>query len=56
MPVETVEIASDGVVLRGWLFRAAGEQRGTIVYLHGAADNRASVAGVAKGVRRTCIR
>jgi uncharacterized protein len=48
LPAESVEIAGDGVVLKGWLFRAAGERRGTIVYLHGAADNRASVVGVAK--------
>jgi pimeloyl-ACP methyl ester carboxylesterase len=45
---KTVEIAGDGVVLKGWLFRAAGERRGTIVYLHGVADNRASVKGVAQ--------
>jgi uncharacterized protein len=45
---ENVEIASDGVKLEGWLFRATGERRGTIVYLHGVADNRASVVGVAQ--------
>jgi pimeloyl-ACP methyl ester carboxylesterase len=48
LPAESVEIAGDGVVLKGWLFRAAGERWGTIVYLHGSADNRASVVGVAK--------
>ena len=48
LPAEPVEIAGDGVVLRGWRFRAQGERRGTIVHLHGAADNRASVVGVAK--------
>ncbi len=48
LAAESVEIASDGVMLKGWLFRAEGERRGTIVYLHGAADNHASVAGVAK--------
>ena len=48
LPAESVEIAGDGVKLKGWLFRAAGARRGTIVYLHGAADNRASVVGVAK--------
>ena len=48
LPAEAVEIDGDGVVLKGWLFRAAGERRGTIVYLHGSADNRASVVGVAK--------
>jgi pimeloyl-ACP methyl ester carboxylesterase len=48
LPAEDVVIPSDGVVLKGWRFRAQGERRGTIVYLHGVADNRASVAGVAK--------
>ena len=48
LPAETVEIAGDGVVLKGWLFRATGEWRGAIVYLHGVADNRASVKGVAQ--------
>jgi pimeloyl-ACP methyl ester carboxylesterase len=48
LPAENVEIAGEGVVLKGWLFRATGERRGTIVYLHGVADNRASVVGVAQ--------
>jgi hypothetical protein len=48
LPAETVEIAGDGVSLKGWLFRASGERRGTIVYLHGVTDNRTSVAGVAR--------
>lgn len=48
LPAETVEIAGEGVALKGWLFRAVGERRGTIVYLHGVADNRASVKGVAQ--------
>jgi uncharacterized protein len=48
LPAENVEFAGDGVLLKGWLFRAKGERRGTIVYLHGVADNRASVTGVAQ--------
>jgi pimeloyl-ACP methyl ester carboxylesterase len=48
LPAESVQIAGDAVNLKGWLFRAAGERRGTIVYLHGSADNRASVTGIAK--------
>jgi pimeloyl-ACP methyl ester carboxylesterase len=48
MPAEMVEIAGEGVLLKGWLFRGTGERRGTIVYLHGVADNRASVAGVVR--------
>jgi hypothetical protein len=48
LPAEPVEIAGDGVTLKGWLFRAQGQRRGTIVYLHGVSDNRTSVAGVAQ--------
>lgn len=37
-----------GVELRGWWFHAATDHpRGTVVYLHGVADNRASSAGIA---------
>jgi alpha-beta hydrolase superfamily lysophospholipase len=35
-----------GVDLRGWRCGAAKTRRGTIVYLHGVADNRASGVGV----------
>ena len=35
-----------GVALAGWQCHAPGEQRGTLVYLHGVADNRAAVAGI----------
>ena len=39
--------AGDEVTLQGWLCRAsAAAARGTIVYLHGVADNRAGSAGV----------
>ena len=31
-----------GVRLKGWLTRGSGPRRGTLVYLHGSADNRAS--------------
>jgi pimeloyl-ACP methyl ester carboxylesterase len=34
------------VQLRGWRCRAAAPRRGTIVYLHGIADNRTSAVGV----------
>jgi len=34
------------VVPAGWRCRAATTRRGTIVYLHGVADNRSSAAGV----------
>jgi pimeloyl-ACP methyl ester carboxylesterase len=35
-----------GVVLKGWRCGASGVRRGTLVYLHGVADNRTSAAGV----------
>ena len=34
------------VELRGWRCAAATERRGTIIYLHGIADNRGSATGV----------
>jgi pimeloyl-ACP methyl ester carboxylesterase len=34
------------VELRGWRCATAAERRGTIIYLHGIADNRSSSAGV----------
>ena len=43
---ETVAFAGDGVSLAGWRCAAEGQRRGTIVYLHGVADNRASGRGV----------
>jgi len=36
----------DGITLRGWFCGARGKRRGTVVYLHGIADNRASSIGV----------
>jgi len=45
---EDVTFASDGVTLAGWRFPAAGHRRGTIVYLHGVADNRSSSLGAAQ--------
>ena len=35
----------DGVTLRGWFCTARGKRRGTVVYLHGIADNRGSSTG-----------
>jgi hypothetical protein len=40
------EFAGDGVTLRGWSCAAAGQRRGSVVYLHGVADNRSSAVGV----------
>jgi pimeloyl-ACP methyl ester carboxylesterase len=39
---QTVGLPGDGVDLTGWTCRAAGIRRGTLVYLHGVADNRGS--------------
>jgi pimeloyl-ACP methyl ester carboxylesterase len=36
----------DGLTLKGWQCRASTARRGTIVYLHGVADNRTSGAGI----------
>jgi uncharacterized protein len=47
-PFETINVDGvGGVKLAGWRFRASSERRGTIVYLHGVADNRASGIGIA---------
>lgn len=42
----------DGVTLKGWHCRADGLRRGTVVYLHGVADNRTSAAGVVDRFQR----
>jgi pimeloyl-ACP methyl ester carboxylesterase len=44
----TVTLQGDGVALAGWRFPARGTRRGTVIYLHGVADNRGSSAGVAE--------
>lgn len=36
----------EGLDLTGWRCRGSGPRRGTIVYLHGVADNRTSAVGV----------
>lgn len=38
--------AGEGVSLRGWRCQTSGARRGTLVYLHGVADNRASGEGL----------
>ena len=41
---QDVAFDGDGVVLRGWLFPAAGGSRGTtVVYLHGVGDRKSVV-------------
>jgi pimeloyl-ACP methyl ester carboxylesterase len=39
-------VAGDAVTLQGWRCSASPAPRGTVVYLHGVADNRASGTGV----------
>ncbi len=39
---------SDGLKLKGWLFRGPGVRRGTVIYLHGSADNRCSGISIAE--------
>ena len=48
---ETVRFAGDGLRLAGWRCASEGPRRGTIVYLHGVADNRASGRGVVSRYR-----
>jgi pimeloyl-ACP methyl ester carboxylesterase len=51
------EFAGAGVTLRGWTCTPpAGPARGTIVYLHGIADNRGSAAGVVPRLLRRGFR
>jgi alpha-beta hydrolase superfamily lysophospholipase len=45
---EDVQYGGAGVTLQGWRFAADGPRRGTVVYLHGVADNRSSAAGPAE--------
>jgi len=45
---EEVELAGDGVSLKAWRFHAEGTKRGTVVFLHGLADNRGSALGPAR--------
>lgn len=47
-----VTFESDGLKLKGWLFHASGERRGTVVYLHGSADNRSSGVYIAERFRQ----
>lgn len=40
-----------GINLAGWKCRGAGERRGTLIYLHGVADNRVSSVGAIQRFR-----
>jgi uncharacterized protein len=43
---ENRDLQGDDVTLRGWQCGSIGKRRGTIIYLHGIADNRGSSVGV----------
>jgi pimeloyl-ACP methyl ester carboxylesterase len=45
---EDVRFEGAGVALRGWRCQARKSRRGTLVYLHGVADNRGSGAGIVR--------
>ena len=49
---EAVDFKGENVNLKGWRGEAMGERRGTLVYLHGVADNRAGAAGVMQQFRK----
>ncbi|MES2439416.1 MAG: alpha/beta hydrolase [Verrucomicrobiota bacterium] len=48
----SVTLQGEGVTLHGWRGEAVGSRRGTLIYLHGVADNRASGAGVMERFRK----
>jgi uncharacterized protein len=39
-------LEGEGIPLQGWMCRAVGARRGTVIYLHGVASNRSSAVGV----------
>jgi pimeloyl-ACP methyl ester carboxylesterase len=41
-----VTFTGECVTLKGWQGRADGPPRGTLIYLHGVSDNRASASGI----------
>jgi pimeloyl-ACP methyl ester carboxylesterase len=43
---EDATFTGEGLELKGWRCQASARRRGTLVYLHGIADNRASAGGV----------
>lgn len=42
----TATFAGAGVALKGWRCRAGAHPRGTVIYLHGVADNRGSASSI----------
>lgn len=47
-PFAELDLDGAGVKLRTWWFQAEGQRRGTVVYLHGVADNRGSSVSAAE--------
>lgn len=47
VPFDNFNVEGAGIRLKGWWFHAEGTKRGTVVYLHGTADNRTSGIGIA---------
>lgn len=45
---EEIDCASGEIVLRGWRFRARGERKGCMLYLHGIGDDRRGGEGFAR--------
>jgi uncharacterized protein len=45
---EALDLAGDGVVLKGWYFRSERPRRGTFIYLHGVGDSRVSSISLAR--------
>ena len=43
---EDATFAGEGINLKGWRCDGSAPHRGTVLYLHGVADNRSSAAGV----------
>ncbi len=53
LPHRDFAVDSDGATIRGWIFPAQTSRRaGTVVYLHGVADNRASGVWIAERLVR----
>jgi pimeloyl-ACP methyl ester carboxylesterase len=43
---QSAVFAGAGVMLKGWQCRTLGHARGTVIYLHGVADNRESASSI----------
>lgn len=48
--LQQVSLQGEGIELSGWTLPAEGPARGTVIYLHGVADNRGSSLGALRRV------